>query len=421
MPGDDDHADRPADLGKQAMARFRERFGREPQGLWSAPGRVNLIGEHTDYNDGFVLPIAIDQRTWVAVGLREDRMVRVASTGADDVVEHGLADITSDAVEGWSAYPLGTAWGVLQEADASARERVRGFDAYFTSDVPLGAGLSSSAAIECAIATALVDLWDLSLSQDQLLHAAVQAENVIVGAPTGILDQSASLFAEAGHALFIDCRDGSRESIPFATAEAGLSLLVIDTRVKHAHADGGYAARRASCEQGAQALGVDALRDASLAALDEAHDRLDAIDPVIFRRARHIVTEDERVLEMAELLRADGLQAPTSAGSSTSPRSSSLSRCGDLLVASHLSLRDDFEISVPELDTAVAAALEAGAVGARMTGGGFGGSAIALVATDRVDTVGHAVRAAFAGAGFGVPAIFEVAPSAGARREPADT
>jgi len=410
--------DRLTTLGKEAIAGFRERFGREPDGLWSAPGRVNLIGEHTDYNDGFVLPVAIDQRTWVAVGRREDRVARVASAGADDIVEHGLDDITPDAVDGWSAYPLGTAWGVVREIEASTRDLVSGFDAYFTSDVPLGAGLSSSAAIECALATALVDLWEVSLSEDSLLRATVQAENVIVGAPTGILDQSASLFSEAGHALFIDCRDGSRESIPFATADAELSLIVIDTKVKHAHADGGYAARRASCEQAAEVLGIAALRDATLADLDEARERLDAVDPVIYRRAHHIVTENERVLEMAELLRTDDLGAPSPTPSpSASSRPSSLSRCGDLLIASHLSMRDDFEISVPELDTAVAAALEAGAVGARMTGGGFGGSAIALVATDRVAAVGHAVRAAFVGAGFGVPTIFVVSPSDGARRE----
>jgi len=406
---DDDRPDRPAGLGEEAVAGFRERFGREPDGLWSAPGRVNLIGEHTDYNDGFVLPVAIDQRTWVAVGLREDRVARVASAGAPDVVELPLDEITPDAVDGWSAYPLGTAWGVLQETDASTRDRVAGFDAYFTSDVPLGAGLSSSAAIECALVVALADLWDVSLDDEQLLRAAVQAENVIVDAPTGILDQSASLFSAAGHALFIDCRDGSHESIPFATTEAGLSLVVIDTRVKHAHADGGYAARRASCEQAAQTLGVAALRDATLAALDEAHDRLDAVDPVIYRRARHIVTEDERVEQTVALLRAGGLDGAES----------DLQKIGDLLVASHLSLRDDFEISVPELDTAVAAAVEAGAVGARMTGGGFGGSAIALVATERVDAVGHAVRAAFVGAGFGVPEIFVVSPADGARRESA--
>jgi galactokinase len=382
-------------LEQEALAGFREHFGGDAEGVWSAPGRVNLIGEHTDYNDGFVLPIAIDQRTWVAVGRRTDRVVRVASASAEGVVEQDLDAIAPGAVEGWSAYPLGTAWGVLGVAGDA--EGITGFDAYFASDVPLGAGLSSSAAIECALAAALADVWQLDLAGDQLLHATHQAENVIVGAPTGILDQSASLFSEAGHALFIDCRDGSREAIPFATAEAGLSLVVIDTRVSHAHADGGYRDRRASCEQAAEVLGVPALRDATRDSLEAARDRL---DEVTYRRARHIVTENERVEQTVELLRTQGPRA-----------------IGELLVASHASMRDDFEISVPELDTAVEAALAAGALGARMTGGGFGGSAIALVDTAGVDALGDAVQAAFAEAGFTEPAIFVVAPSPGARRE----
>lgn len=388
-------------LGEEALAGFRERFGREPDGVWSAPGRVNLIGEHTDYNEGFVLPVAIDQRTWVAVGRTEDRVVRLVSTSSsasgETVIEHGLDDITPESVDGWSAYPLGTAWGVLQAAEGVDLSAVGGFDAYFTSDVPLGAGLSSSAAIECALATALVDLWALDLGEDQLLRATVQAENVIVGAPTGILDQSASLFSRAGHALFIDCRDSSREPIPFPATEAGLSLVVIDTRVKHAHAEGGYGDRRAACEEAARVLGVPALRDVTAEALEAGRDRL---DEVTYRRARHIVTEDERVQQTVALLRSEG------------PRS-----IGDLLLASHASMRDDFEISVPELDTAVDAAVSAGAIGARMTGGGFGGSAIALVDTDRVQGLTDAVRAAFAEADFKEPAIFVVTASDGARRE----
>jgi galactokinase len=389
------------DLAQEAATGFRDRFGREPDGVWSAPGRVNLIGEHTDYNEGFVLPVAIDQRTWVAVGRRPDRVARVASSSSsasgDEVVEHCLDDITPESVSGWSAYPLGTAWGVLQAVGSAAGSGVAGFDAYFTSDVPLGAGLSSSAAIECALATALVELWALDLTEDQLLRATVQAENVIVGAPTGILDQSASLFSQAGHALFIDCRDSSREAIPFPATEAGLSLAVIDTRVKHAHADGGYGDRRASCEEAARLLGVSALRDVTPDALEKGRDLL---DEVTYRRARHIVTEDERVQRTVELLRSEG------------PRS-----IGAELVASHASMRDDFEISVPELDTAVEAAMAAGAIGARMTGGGFGGSAIALVDTERVEALGEAVRAAFSTAGYDEPAIFVVAPAQGARRE----
>lgn len=237
--------------------------------------------------------------------------------------------------------------------------RISGFDAYFASDVPLGAGLSSSAAMECSLASALVDVWELELCGDELLQATHAAENVIVGAPTGILDQSASLFSRTGHALFIDCRDACMEPIPFDLAAAGLAVLVIDTHVSHAHAEGGYAARRRSCEEAARILGVRSLRDASMAVLAGARSRM---DEVTYRRARHIITENRRVLDTVKRLRTDGPRA-----------------IGQLLVESHASMRDDFEISVPKLDTAVAAALAAGALGARMTGGGFGGSAITLV------------------------------------------
>ncbi|SFC34545.1 galactokinase [Nocardioides terrae] len=381
---------------EHAVDGFRQTFGREPDGVWSAPGRVNLIGEHTDYNDGFVLPVAIEQRTWVAVGRRADRVARVASAAADDVVERPVDAISPTSVSGWSAYPLGTAWAV-EEVAAEDSVDVCGFDAYFASDVPLGAGLSSSAALECSLARALSDLWRLDLDGEELLRATHLAENVIVGAPTGILDQSASLFSREGHALFIDCRSTSMEPIPFDPAGAGLSLLVIDTRVTHAHADGGYAARRASCEQAASALGVAALRDATPAALEAARDRL---DEVVHRRARHIVAENQRVLDTVALLRTEGPRA-----------------IGRLLLESHASMRDDFEISVPELDTAVEVAVGSGALGARMTGGGFGGSAIALVEDGLVADVVAAVTDAFAARGYAPPVTFTVRPSQGARRD----
>ncbi|HVX55902.1 galactokinase [Nocardioides sp.] len=378
-----------------ARAGFRTAFGREPAGVWSAPGRVNLIGEHTDYNEGFVLPFAIDRRTYVALAAREDRTARVASAGDFDDREIDLGGITAATMSGWSAYPFGTAWG-LGRVGADL-DRVGGFDAYFTSDVPLGAGLSSSAALECSLAVALDETWRLDLGRDRLVRATNLAENQIVGAPTGILDQSASLLAAPDAVLFLDCRDGTHELVALGLEEEGLTVLVIDTRVTHAHADGGYASRREACERGARTLGVRALRDLEADDLARAQQLL---DEETFRRVRHIVTENRRVLETVATLRRRGPRA-----------------IGELLLASHASMRDDFEISVPELDRAVESAMAAGAVGARMTGGGFGGSAIALVERAGVDAVTEQVLAAFARAGHEEPEIFAVQPSAGARRE----
>ena len=382
-------------LLEEARAGFLRAFDREPEGVWSAPGRVNLIGEHTDYNDGFVLPFAIDRRSWVAVGRRDDRLVRVASSLADDVVEIALDDIARDSVSGWSAYPFATAWGMGRiGADLAA---VPGVDAWFDSDVPLGAGLSSSAAIECSLAVALADVWGLAVDRQALVHATHRAENDVVGAPTGTLDQSASLLSEPDAAILIDCRTGVHEVVELGLEEAGLTALVIDTRVQHAHTDGGYAARRASCERAARVLGVPALRDLTADDLPRAAELL---DDETFRRARHVVTEDERVLATVAALRDAGPRA-----------------VGDLLVASHASLRDDFEVTVPELDAAVELAVAAGAVGARMTGGGFGGAVIALVADEVVPAVEERVRAGFAERGYADPAVFRVQPSPGARRD----
>lgn len=385
----------PAASAEAAAAGFRDTYGCEPAGVWSAPGRINLIGEHTDYNDGLVLPIAIGQRTWVAAGPRADRIARVSSSLADGPVEQSIDAIGADTVAGWSAYPFGTAWGILDtlgRPDAGA-----GFDAYFDSDVPLGAGLSSSAALACALVTALPDLWQLELDPEQRLRATHVAENEIVGAPTGILDQSASLFCQEGRALLIDCRTGEREQVPFDLPSSRLELLVVDTRVAHAHADGGYADRRRACESAAAALGVTALRDVDAADLDRLGARLGAVE---LRRARHVVTENERVRETVRVLREQGPEA-----------------IGELMLASHASMRDDFEITVPELDLAVQAAAEAGALGARMTGGGFGGSAIVLVGRDSASDVAEQITAAFADRGFAAPHVFSATVSAGARRD----
>jgi galactokinase len=383
------------DLRSGVRDDFAEVFGRQPDGVWSSPGRVNLIGEHTDYNEGFVLPFAINRRTVAALGLRDDRTVRVGSTFADELVEIDLDAIGPEALSGWSAYPLGVAWALGEfGADLAA---VPGFDVLIDSNVPVGAGLSSSAAIEGAVALALNDVWRLGLDRQTLARVGQRAENVAVGAPTGIMDQSASLLGEPDSAVFLDCRTLHSEIVPLGLAEAGLEIVVIDTGVEHAHATGGYAERRASCEAGAAALGVESLRDVSVADLDRARELL---DDVTFRRVRHVVTEDQRVLDTVRTLREQG---PTA--------------IGELLDASHASMRDDFEISVPELDLAVETAQSSGAIGARMTGGGFGGSAIALVPSDAVSRVLVALDGAFAEHGFGQPNLFTVVPSEGTRRE----
>ncbi len=385
-----------------ATALFERLTGRAPDGVWSAPGRVNLIGEHTDYNDGFVLPFAIPHRTYAAVGMREDGRIRVASTFADDVpVEVAVDELRtlfptptgdSPAVAEWAAYPLGVAWA-LQLAGAAGR----GVDIAIASDVPVGAGLSSSAAIEGATASALNDLWNAGFDRTALARIGRRAENEAVGAPTGIMDQMASMLGEPDAAIFLDCRTLDANLVSVGVAEAGLEILIMDTRVQHSHSTGGYRERRESCERGAAIMGVPALRDVSVGDLGRAEDLM---DDVTFRRVRHIVTEDQRVLDTVTTLRERGARA-----------------IGDLLVASHASMRDDFDISVPELDTAVEAALAAGAIGARMTGGGFGGAAIALIERDSVQAVSDAVTAAFAASGFAPPHIFTVTPADGARRD----
>ncbi|MCX7523363.1 galactokinase [Microbacterium sp. STN6] len=384
-----------SDLRDEVQAGFQQRFDEAPDGVWSAPGRVNLIGEHTDYNDGFVLPFAINRRTLAALRLRDDRRIRLATSFADDTVEIELDTLAPKTIDGWAAYPLGVAWALGQgNADLGA---VPGFDLYLDSDVPVGAGLSSSAAIECAVAVALNDVWRLGLDRRALVDAGHRAENDFVGAPTGILDQSASLLGQADSALFIDCRNFDTEVIPLGLEAAGLDVLVIDTRVNHAHADGGYASRRASCEAGAAALGVASLRELTKDDLLRARDTLDG---ETYRRVRHVVTENDRVLETVRLLRTEGPAA-----------------IGDLLDASHRSLRNDFEVSVPELDLAVETAQNYGALGARMTGGGFGGSAIALVPRHLISHVKVAVDGAFAEHGYAHPDMFTVVADEGARRD----
>ncbi|WP_327703268.1 galactokinase [Streptomyces decoyicus] len=373
---------------------FTAVYGAAPTGTWAAPGRVNLIGEHTDYNDGFVMPLALPHTTLAAASARTDGVLRLHSGGADGgIVELRIDELRPAPQGGWAAYPASVVWA-MREAGLP----VGGADLHYDSTVPTGAGLSSSAALEIVTAFALNDLYALGQEPQRLAQLAQRAENAFVGVPCGIMDQTAAACCTEGHALFLDARDLTRRQIPFDLAGEGLRLLVVDTRVKHELGDGAYAERRAGCERGARALGVRALRDVPYAQLPEALDKL-ADEPVVQALVRHIVTENHRVEEVIARLDAGRTRA-----------------IGPLLTAGHASLRDDFKISCRELDLAVDTAHAAGALGARMTGGGFGGSAIVLVEEDGATAVGAAVTDAFAAAGHAVPRIFEAVPSAGAHR-----
>nr|WP_308206555.1 galactokinase [Actinomadura glauciflava] len=372
---------------------FAEAFGRAPEGVWHAPGRVNLIGEHTDYNDGFVLPFALPLGVSVAAARRDDGVVEVrslqAATAVTAPVDGGtVASENWPADREWAAYPVGVA-RVLREHGTG------GASLLIDSDLPQGAGLSSSAALECATALALCDLYGVEIDRPALARLAQRAENEQVGMPCGLMDQSASLLCAPGRALMLDCRSGLSSQVPFDPAASGMVLLVVDTRASHALTGGDYGRRRAECEEAASLLGVSALRDvkdlaAALGALR---------DPVLRRRVQHVVTENHRVEAAVGLLRAGALP-----------------ELGAMLNASHLSLRDQFEVSWPEADATVDAAVRAGARGGRMVGGGFGGSAIVLTPAARAATVRDAITAAYARRGWTPPEFLEAPPSEGAHR-----
>jgi galactokinase len=377
-----------AGISGRAAGRFLARHGAAPEGVWQAPGRVNLIGEHTDYNNGWVLPFALDRGVVVAAGRRGDGVLDIRSLQAPGPVSLPLSGLRPGSVTGWAAYPAGVAWA-MREAGLP----VGGASLVIDSDLPQGAGLSSSAAIECAVAIALADLSGADVPRGELARLARRAENEMAGVPSGIMDQSASLLGEAGHALLLDCRSGQVTPVPFDPAAAGLALLVVDTGARHALTDGRYALRRAECERAARALGVPSLRDVT------DPGRAAAIgDEVLARRARHVISDDCRVLAAADLLRAGDLAG-----------------LGPLLHASHASLRDDFEVSWPQADVVAEAAEQAGALGARMVGGGFGGSVIALVPADDAG-IRAAVLASYAGRDWPPPAFLAAPPSAGAHR-----
>ncbi|MFE9307911.1 galactokinase [Streptomyces sp. NPDC006706] len=373
---------------------FTELYGAEPEGVWAAPGRVNLIGEHTDYNDGFVMPFALPHVTTAAVARRDDGVLRLHSADVPGPpVELRVDELAPESDRNWTGYPAGVVWALRE-----AGHEVTGADVHLASTVPTGAGLSSSAALEVVVALALNDLYALGLKGWQLARLCQRAENVYVGAPTGIMDQTASACCESGHALFLDTRDLSQRQIPFDLASEGLCLLVVDTRVQHAHSGGEYGRRRAGCEKGAALLGVDALRDIPYDGLDAALAGL-AGEEEVARLVRHVVTEDERAERVVSLLESGDIRS-----------------IGPILTEGHASLRDDFRVSCPELDLVVDATLASGALGARMTGGGFGGSAIVLTDTSDVPTLTKAIEHSFTAAGHRTPRVFEAVPSAGARR-----
>jgi galactokinase len=358
---------------------------------WRAPGRVNLIGEHTDYNEGFVLPFAIDAACTATVRGLDEPVLRIASAQQPERAELALAELAPGPA-GWAGYVAGVVWA-LRERGAP----VGGSAIEVDSTVPVGSGLSSSAALVCSVATAVDEAFRLGLSADELLAVTRSAENDYVGAPTGGMDQLAALRCVPDHALVCDMRTLHTEQIPFDLAAAGLTVLVIDSRAEHRHADGEYRARRAGCERAAELLGVRALRDVAVDELDAALHRLP--DDELRRYTRHIVTEDDRVLRTVELLRGGRVR-----------------EIGELLTRSHVSMRDDYRITIPELDVAVDTLLESGALGARMTGGGFGGCVIALLEPNRVDAAAGAAARAYASRGYRAPTHFTVRPAAGAHR-----
>ena len=366
--------------------KFLETFGEKPDLVAAAPGRVNLIGEHIDYSDGFVLPFAIKDRTLVATRKRNDSTVRIASAQRrNKVVTVDINQVKPGLKGEWERYALGVLWSMGVKS---------GVDLMIDGHVPLGAGLSSSAALECSVATAMNHLFDLGFNLEELARLTQKAENQYVGVPCGIMDQSVSLMATQGSALLLDCRDLSTKNIPFDVASSGLELLIIDTQAHHALTDGGYAERRASCESAAAKIGVASMRQLSAAVLENNQKNLTDSE---FMRARHAVTEIARVLETVTKLRESDYLA-----------------VGKILNESHRSLRDDYTVSCPESDLVVNTANANGALGARMVGGGFGGSVIALI--DRAETgkISIAIEQAFANAGYKPPRFFTSLPSDGA-------
>jgi galactokinase len=385
------------EVSAAAAARFAEAFTGTPDGVWFAPGRVNLIGEHIDYIGGRVLPFALPYGTAVAVRLRDDDTVRCVSTATRRDWSGAVTEIGPGEPRGWAAYPAGVLWAMRHHDTVT---HVPGIDVAVHSSVPRGSGLSSSAALECALALALAELLGAPTDDHGrrvLARDCIAAENVVVGAATGGMDQSTVLRARAGHAMLLDCSDYSVEHVPLDLAGAGVELVVINTNTPHRLADGEYGRRRTAVERLSARLGNHVLRETP--DVDAVLHDVAADDPAAVPRMRHILTEIRRVDTVADLL-----------------RSGAVADIGDHLTASHESLRTDYEVSCAELDTAVEAALSAGTLGARMTGGGFGGSAIALTPAGTTVAVATAVTDAARARHLPQPEFLTGVPSEPARR-----
>ena len=364
-------------IEQRAFQAYRKQFQGEPALVASAPGRINLIGEHTDYNGGFVLPCAIDLRVAVAIG---PGSAQLYSADFDE-----LRPLSGKREGSWADYPGGVAWALKERGIA-----LPAFRSAFAGDVPRGSGLSSSAAIEAATALALVELFHLGIARKDLAVLCQQVENKFIGVNSGIMDQYASFLCRQGSALLIDCRSLDAEHVPLDLVTAGLTLLVCNTQVSRELGTTGYNARRSACERAAHTLGVKELRDAQLQDLD----RLSGEE---LKRARHVVTENARVLRAVEALRLHDFV-----------------EFGKLMYASHKSLRDDYEVSTPELDAFVQLAKQSGAPGARLTGAGFGGCAIALMKVEDTATLAHSVQQHFQAQGFKQPVFYSFQPASGA-------
>ena len=364
--------------------------------VWFAPGRANLMGEHTDYNEGFVLPFALAQGVTATATARDDGLLVLRSKQRPtEPVTLSVHSLAPGSVAGWAAYPAGVAWAL----------RASGFDIAgasidIDSDLPVGAGVSSSAALECSVALALCSLSGLSVPREKLAAIAKRAENEFVGAPTGIIDQSAALLCRADHAMLLDCRTLATTQVPFQPSAAGAAALIVDTRVTHALVNGEYAARRAECEEAARLLGVQAL---GLITDPGAVETL--ADPVLRRRARHVITDSARARQIASALQRQ-----------TPDETDTYGLIGNLLTEGHRSLRDDFEVSWPQADAAVEAAIGAGAYGAKMIGGGFGGSVLALIPREREATVRSTIQKTLKDRSWAAPEFLDAVPSPAARR-----
>ena len=374
-------------LRERLTQEFAARFGEAPALIVRAPGRVNLIGEHTDYNDGFVLPLAIEHAVWIALRPRTDAFVFMISGDFNETAEFSLSEIVKRHPL-WAEYIKGVAWS-MQETGLT----LRGWDGVVMGDVPMGAGLSSSAAIEVAAARAFAAISDIPWEGARMAKLCQRAENQWIGVNSGIMDQMISAAGVDGRAVLIDCRHLTLEAVPFPD---GTAVAILDTATRRELATGSkYNERRQQCEDAARAFGVRALRDLDPARLMR---EIDLLDPLVARRARHIVTENARTLQAAAAMRAGDAD-----------------ELGGLMNASHISMRDDFEISRDELDTMVEIAqAHAACYGARMTGGGFGGCAVALIRAGETDTFVADVAAAYQSATQLAPRIYVTQASPGA-------